>query len=67
MHTLKALYFLTKCFGYIAYRIIKGKEWNKMTVTLENPDDTRTNLSYSKKLGSYNLFTHTYKVGEFLK
>jgi hypothetical protein len=55
MNKMKAILFLAKCFFYIAKRIIAGKEWNMMTVSLENKDGEREGLRYMRKHGSVDL------------
>jgi hypothetical protein len=66
MHLLKGLFFLTKCWCYIAWRVIRCAEWNMMTVTLENPDGTRRNIRYMRASGSYDLHDYTYDYKDFL-
>ena len=57
MKKIIAILFLIKCVCYISLRIIKGKTWNSIDVSLEE-DDGRIFYNYRRSCESYDLTGH---------
>jgi hypothetical protein len=65
MKKLRGILFLLKCFGYIAFRILDGREWNSMNVNLEDKDGSRRIIDYRRTSTGYRLDSWApFKAGD---
>ena len=55
MNKIKGIWFLTRCYFQIMYRLMKSRSWNMMTVNLENEEGKRTLITYLRRMESYEL------------
>ena len=67
MKRLAAISFLMKSVIYISIRILKGYEWNMISVDLEEPGGGRRVYRYRRAVNAFNLDGYVIKPDGYVE